>query len=165
MPRKDDAHFNEFAFKNSLEATIDKEKIENLYEKGSIGFLAAEENLEDEEFVNYIKELMARFPEVRFKGFVFNEKQKTELEKIFSVSICSCIVIKSVTHFLASLEVYIGALNMDLEWNLIKLCRRYSNYVITPKLKIQDKPILELIDNFLTDTEYKLKHIKILKEV
>jgi hypothetical protein len=109
MPRKDDAHFNEFAFKNSLEATIDKEKIENLYEKGAIGFLATEENLEDEEFMNYIKELMVRFPEIIIKPLCFSYAQRLIIKHIFVSELdrIKILNIKNIYMLANEIEVYI----------------------------------------------------------
>jgi hypothetical protein len=82
MPRKDDTHFNEFAFKNSLEATIDKEKIENLYEKGSIGFLATEENLEDEEFMSLIIELKKELKDTKILAIYLKKDIAKVIKKL-----------------------------------------------------------------------------------
>ena len=75
--------FNEMAFLNSLLTPIDEEKIKDVYCPNSIGFLATEENLEDEEFVHYIKELLIKFPNVQFKGFCFNESTLNLSKQIF----------------------------------------------------------------------------------
>jgi hypothetical protein len=66
-------NFNEIAFMHSLNQPINDE-MKNMYYPNAIGFLATKENLEDEEFVGYIKELMVRFPEVEFKGFCFDNR-------------------------------------------------------------------------------------------
>ncbi len=110
MPSRDDEHYDEFVFKNSLEATIDKKRLENLYEKNVIGFLATQENLNDKDFMDYIKELMARFPDVTFKAFSFSDKQRRNVEILFQDNICK---IQSVTpsdiyDFCQSLEVLIS---------------------------------------------------------
>ena len=65
---KDDDRYNEFVFMNSL-GQVDEAEIKDMYCPNSIGFLATEENLEDEDFMEYIKKLMERFPDVEFKGF------------------------------------------------------------------------------------------------
>ncbi len=77
---KNDEDFNETRFLLSLNEPINEE-LKNMYKPNSIGFLATKENLEDEEFVGYIKELIKRFPEVEFKGFCFEEKIKERLKK------------------------------------------------------------------------------------
>ncbi|WP_148570521.1 hypothetical protein [Aliarcobacter cryaerophilus] len=78
---EDDGRYNEFCFMNSINQPI-SEEMKNMYKPNSIGFLATKENIEDEEFMGYIKELIERFPDVEFKGFCFNENEKNLLEKL-----------------------------------------------------------------------------------
>jgi hypothetical protein len=145
MPRKDDTHFNEFAFKNSLEATVDKEKIENLYEKGAIGFLATEENLEDEEFVEYIKELMVRFPEVRFKGFVFSDELKEKTREQFNGDGLELFESRSVYDICQNIEIYLSNYERtfanQLENGMVNLLRKYSTDVACLGLGLQRQEI------------------------
>lgn len=75
--------FNEASFLNTLKSSIEEEQICNTYSLNSIGFLASEENLEDEGFVQYIKELQKRFPSIEFKTFYFNNNQKKLAEEVF----------------------------------------------------------------------------------
>ena len=89
---REDEKYNELSFMKSLEEPIDKEKIKDLYCPNAIGFLATEENLADEEFVGYIKELMERFPDVEFKGFCFSKTDIIVLEKTFSARIKAKII-------------------------------------------------------------------------
>src|SRR5574344_1659421 len=65
---KNHEKFNEAKFFNSLSEPL-SEELRNMYQPNCIGFLSAKENLEDEEFLEYIKDLMERFPDVEFKGF------------------------------------------------------------------------------------------------
>ena len=74
---KDDEKYNELSFMKSLEEPID-EKLKDMYCPNAIGFLATEENLEDVEFVGYIKELMERFPDIEFKAFMIKGKDKNK---------------------------------------------------------------------------------------
>ena len=69
---KNHPKFNEMAFLNSLESPINEESTDFYYQDG-IGFLATKENLEDEEFMDYIKELFIRFPSINFYGYSFYE--------------------------------------------------------------------------------------------
>lgn len=66
--------FNEAKFIHSLNEPI-SEELKDMYKPNSIGFLATKENLEDEEFVGYIKELIERFPEMKINGFCINNTQ------------------------------------------------------------------------------------------
>ncbi len=75
---KNHEKFNEAKFLHSLSEPL-SEELKNMYKPNCIGFLATKENLEDEEFVEYINELMDRFPDVEFKGFCFNDRQKKAL--------------------------------------------------------------------------------------
>lgn len=79
--------FKGYLFDNSLHQTIEKNKIKDLYNKNTIGFFATEEKLQNENFINFIKTLHKELPETRFKGFYVDDKQKTEIKKIFSKEI------------------------------------------------------------------------------
>ncbi|QNM88292.1 hypothetical protein [Aliarcobacter cryaerophilus] len=78
---KNDKDFNEAKFLHSLSEPL-SDALKNMYKQNCIGFLATKENLEDEEFMNYIKELIARFPDVNFVGFYFNRNEKILLEEL-----------------------------------------------------------------------------------
>ena len=88
---KNHEKFNEAKFLHSLSEPL-SEELKNMYKPNSIGFLATKENLEDEEFVGYIKELMVRFPDVEFKGFCFTNKQKDLLAQSQLLNIMSDIL-------------------------------------------------------------------------
>lgn len=94
---KNHESFNEAKFLHSLSEPIDEEKIKDIYSPNSIGFLATKENLEDEEFMGYIKELINRFPDVEFKEFCFNKtSNKTnsiEVTTIYDITKNCCILI------------------------------------------------------------------------
>jgi len=87
---KNHVKFNEYRFLHSL-GNVDVEKIKDLYCPNSVGFLATEKNLNDNDFVEYIKELMVRFPNVEFKAFYFNQLEKelikSRLNKIDNIFI------------------------------------------------------------------------------
>ena len=68
---KNHEKFNEAKFLHSLSEPL-SEELKNMYKPNCVGFLATKENLEDEDFMGYIKELMIRFPNVEFKGFYTN---------------------------------------------------------------------------------------------
>lgn len=71
-----DEQYNKLRFMANLEEPVDTEKIKDLYCPNVIGFLATEENLEDEVFVEYIGELNSKFPFVNLKIFYFKNKIK-----------------------------------------------------------------------------------------
>ncbi|WP_157351425.1 hypothetical protein [Aliarcobacter butzleri] len=80
---KNHESFNEARFIHSLNEPI-SEELRNMYKPNSIGFLATKENLEDDEFVQYIKKIQKRFPRVEFKTFYFNNHQKKLAEEVFN---------------------------------------------------------------------------------
>ena len=144
MPTRNDKHFNEFTFKNSLEATIDKKRLENLYEKNTIGFLATDENLEDEDFVKYIKELMVGFPDVRFKAFCFTEVQKNKVRH----HICNkleVLLLKTVYEIALNVEIYLSnyerPYDYQLENAIVRNLRRYSTDVAVIGLGLNQQNI------------------------
>lgn len=106
--RRDDAKYNELSFMKSLEEPIDEEVIKDLYCPNAIGFLATEENLEDEEFVGYIKELMIDFPMYHFKALIFNDQMKADVLNIFENKCMQICVINSVADMIENIEVYVS---------------------------------------------------------
>lgn len=92
---KSHKNFNEARFMRSLDEPL-SEELKDMYKPNSIGFLATKENMEDEEFVGYIKELMERFPEVEFKGFCFVKDieliQKMNFKNKFSYFVINNII-------------------------------------------------------------------------
>ncbi len=76
---KNHEKFNEAKFLQSLNEPLSDE-LKNMYKPNTIGFLATKENMEDEEFMGYIKELIERFPDVEFKGFSFEKKQISKIK-------------------------------------------------------------------------------------
>jgi len=81
----DETHpkFNEARFLNSLENPINDENFKDIYCSNTIGFLLTEENLKDEKFIEYIKMLITKFPNNKFKGFYYNENNKVLAKTIF----------------------------------------------------------------------------------
>lgn len=127
---ENDERYNEFRFMNSLNQPISKE-IQNMYCPNSIGFLATKENLEDEEFLGYIKELVKRFPTINLKGFHFSninfKKYNLDLKIEF-------IQIDNIYTILKNIEFYVHNLNNQKN-NIMMYIRRnsisiYSYYFI-----------------------------------
>ena len=74
---KNHEDFNEAKFLHSLSEPL-SEELKNMYKPNCVGFLATKENMEDEEFIGYIKELMERFPDIEFKAFMIKGKDKNK---------------------------------------------------------------------------------------
>lgn len=72
-------------FMASLEAPIDDQRVENPDMQNDIGFLAVRENLEDEAFMSYVEELLARFPQIKVKAFYFTRDAHVQLKERFKL--------------------------------------------------------------------------------
>lgn len=156
MPSREDKHYNEFTFNNSLVAAIDKKRIENLYEKDAIGFLAVEENLEDEDFMNYIKELMARFSQVTFKAFYLNQEQKQLIGEVFEKRI-ETFKLFNIVDLANNSEIFItrNSYQFDMQlYNLI-LDNFHNIYVVNYEPSIRET-LLNDFDNTFANRSIEL---------
>src|SRR5574344_1579681 len=120
--------FNEAKFLHSLSEPL-SEELRNMYKPNCVGFLATKENLEDEEFVEYINELMERFPNSKFKAFYTNLQdignQKDNLKFIHFISICD---IKDV---IQDIEIFIfNNYKVNLEVQLFSKIRESCKNII-----------------------------------
>ena len=116
---KEDEKYSEFVFMNSL-GQVDEAKIKDMYCPNSIGFLATEENLKDEAFMGYIKELMRRFPTMTIKGFCFRNNFTSENIEIK--------VAKNIYDVLGQIEFFIPVINDYPKFNgLFSVFKKCSN--------------------------------------
>ncbi len=108
---ENDEKYNECLFMNSLYQPLD-EKIKEMYGKNCIAFLAVKDNLADENFVNYIKELYVRFPQATFKAFYFNSNDQKMITSIFwnEMNRLELVIPKSIYDVANDTEVYINNL-------------------------------------------------------
>jgi hypothetical protein len=161
---EEDERYNEFIFMNSL-GQVDETKIKDSYCPNCIGFLATKKNLDDEEFMNYIKELMKKFPKIEFKGFYFNAPQRL----IESIEI---IKINQYTDLIGKISVLIINPQVNFNW-LDQYTNHHQNKIqnilVSPfermhfHKKIQDiyMPILiEKIKNNLENFHLTFEDIK-----
>lgn len=108
---KNDEKFNEYKFLNSLSKPIDEDKVKDVYCPNSIGFLATEKNLNDTDFMNYIKELVIKFDHIQFKGFAFDTKN---IKDYFNAPNISIETVSQIEDILINCSIFIS--------------NRYSNY-------------------------------------
>ncbi|DAB29040.1 MAG TPA: hypothetical protein CFH84_11545, partial [Sulfurimonas sp. UBA12504] len=119
--------FNEYKFMSSL-AFIDEEKIKDLYCPNAIGFLATEENLADEDFVGYIKELMERFPDVELKGFCFDERQIVLAKNLFKK--VQLTVVKDIYSLSREIEFFIWTLFGKVDLKIQAILTRKNDHIL-----------------------------------
>lgn len=118
--------YNEYCFLESLKEPIDEEKIKDLYCPNSIGFLAVKENLEDMEFMNYIEELMIRFPNTIFNGFTFSiNDYNLSFSRFPKINF---IIPLNIENILENIEVFIATSQNYTHYNtLIKKIAYYND--------------------------------------
>ena len=71
--------YNELRFNKNLKELENESETEKAYCLNSVGFLATENNLKDDDFMSYIKDFIKTFPQINFYGFYF-EKEKIKKE-------------------------------------------------------------------------------------
>ncbi|MDX4038442.1 hypothetical protein [Aliarcobacter skirrowii] len=94
---KNHEKFNEAKFLHSLSEPL-SEELKNIYKPNSIGFLATDINLNDQDFVEYIKTLHKKFPELIIKPICFNQAEKDLIKLSFEKEIYSKFKILEPTH-------------------------------------------------------------------
>lgn len=102
---RDDEKFNEYKFLHSLSKPIDEDKIKDMYCPNSIGFLAIEENLNDTKFVSYIKELIDKFPNVKFIGFYLSNHERLRAEEIFVSFKLSSVLLQNTYQLIQNVSI------------------------------------------------------------
>lgn len=131
---KNHEKFNEAKFLHSLSEPL-SEELKNTYKPNCVGFLATKENLEDEEFVEYIKELMEKFPDVEFKGFYINSQDIKSSKN--TLNFIEFISISDIADVVKDIEIFI-----------------FNNYKVNSEVKLfikireSCKNILALHSNF-----------------
>ncbi|MCD6258803.1 MAG: motility associated factor glycosyltransferase family protein [Helicobacteraceae bacterium] len=161
---RDDEKYNELSFMKSLQEPIDEEKIKDLYCPNAIGFLATRENLEDEEFVGYIKELMLDFPLYHFKALIFNDQMKVNVLNIFENTCMQICVINNVADMIENIEVYVSNNERNrLDTEVLYYLRNVSTDVLCMGLYLnqqnvtieeQEKNNTEYFSKFFDNLEY-----------
>ena len=131
---KNHEKFNEAKFLHSLSEPL-SEELRNMYKPNCVGFLATKENLEDEEFVEYIKELMIRFPNVEFKGFYTNLQDIKNKKDTFKF--IEFISISDIADVVKDIEIFI--------FNNYKVNSEFKLFI---KIRESCKNILALHSNF-----------------
>lgn len=104
---KNHESFNEAIFLHSLNEPI-SEELKNMYKPNTIGFLATKDNLEDEEFVEYINEIIKDFPEYDFKALYFDKDSIKEIKNKFQHSNLNLVEIKNIKDIFINLQVLLG---------------------------------------------------------
>lgn len=111
---KNHESFNEARFIHSLNEPI-SEELKNMYKSNSIGFLATKENLEDDEFVEYINQIMNDFPAYKFVALYIDKNLTKEIKNKFGNNSLELIELKDKKDIFANLEVYLSNYQKNLQ--------------------------------------------------
>ena len=111
---KNHESFNEARFIHSLNEPI-SEDLKNMYKSNSIGFLATKENLEDDEFVEYINQIMNDFPAYKFVALYIDKNLTKEIKNKFGNNSLELIELKDKKDIFANLEVYLSNYQKNLQ--------------------------------------------------
>ncbi|MCT7590803.1 hypothetical protein [Aliarcobacter butzleri] len=108
---KNHEDFNQTRFILSLEEPI-SEELKNMYKPNNIGFLATKENLEDEEFMEYIEYISDNFRNNEINCFYYSGDPSSNkiLKNIQNIKF---IFISSFKDILPNIEIYIHNLNIQ----------------------------------------------------
>lgn len=154
---ENDYSYNEFRFINSINQPI-SEEIKGMCSPNRIGFLATKENLEDKEFIAYIKELMKEFHDIEFKEFCFNKtSNKTnsiEITTIYDITKNCCVLITNPQ-----------LINNQLDQIITQQQTKFQNVFISPLWKINmNKKVKDIVNTNLISTIKNNLEIFSLKE-
>lgn len=141
--------FNEARFIYSLSGPIGEE-FRNMYIPNNIGFLATKENLEDEEFVEYINQIMNDFPEYDFKALYFDKNSIKEIKEKFKNTNLELLELKEIRNIFENLEVYISNYEKTFrdpyEIGIVNMLRLKSNDIPVLSLSLNRAKNLTLYE-------------------
>jgi hypothetical protein len=119
-----DPKYNENSFLESLKEEINIDEIRYIYCPNSIGFLAIKENLEDEVFIQYLRELINLFPNTIFNGFAFNTDDYNLSLSIFPK--INLITPTNIKNILENIEIFLATNQNYLLYN--KLIEKIGHF-------------------------------------
>jgi hypothetical protein len=110
---------------------IDSEKIKDLYCKNGIGFLAVKENLEDNDFMGYLKELIDSFSTITLIAFEIANEQTIGLDKVFGKQSerVRLIAIKNIDEIAENIEILILNRSNSLDLITSTIVQKYSDEI------------------------------------
>ncbi|QNM92447.1 hypothetical protein [Aliarcobacter cryaerophilus] len=149
---KNHEKFNEAKFLHSLSEPL-SEELKNMYKPNCVGFLATKENLEDEEFVEYVNEIIKDFPEYDFKALYFDKNSIKEIKNKFGKnSNLELIELKDIKDIFENIEVHISNHQknyQNIENKLVNKLRLNSNEIATINIvsSVNTKMTLHTLEN------------------
>lgn len=149
--------YNENCFLESLNEPIDEEKIKDTC-SNSIGFLATEENLEDVEFIEYIKALMVKFPNTMFKAICLNNLQKELAKNIFQNNKIDFLIPQNIYEIAKNIEIYLCSQKVSKDVEIFSILRINSPQILSIYTNLQINNFKQIsIKDFEKDLSVILK--------
>lgn len=122
---KNHKKFNEAKFIHSLNEPLN-EDLKSLHKPNNIGFLANKENLEDKDFVEYINEIVIRFPNVELIGFYFDKNMKSS--SLINKKI-KFLKISSIIDIIKKIEIFIWDIKDKIDLLIVKYLLKYNDSI------------------------------------
>lgn len=115
---------------------IDAAKSKDLWAKDCIGFFANEENLNNKDFINYIKDLYVRIPNAIFKAFYFNNQERKIMESLFSEELDRVMLISPLDMYdvTKEIEVFLTPID-DINSTIVKNIVKYNQNIMVTAFK------------------------------
>ncbi|NOQ29648.1 MAG: DUF115 domain-containing protein [Helicobacteraceae bacterium] len=117
---------------NKLDQNINLLELKNSYKKGSISFVAIEENIQDEDFILYVENLSNKYPKVTFKIFYFDENQiDTIRSQYFNIiSKLELILFSNIYDITTNTQIYINSSKKSaINLAVTKILRTYCENI------------------------------------
>jgi len=133
------------SFQEGHEKIKDKEKLL----KSNIGFLASQDNINDNDLTGYIQELCNIFPEMTFRVFYFSDLQKDEIEKKldFEDSRLEFTLLQDINDIGKMTDIVICNDKIQLDKNIHDTLRRNSSAISMNYNTVgKDYSIMDIID-------------------
>lgn len=124
-------NYNEYLFNYNINKPIKNNEGKGSFTKNVISFMANDINLNNSNFINYIKVLRTILPDTKFKVFYFNEKQKQLFKNCFieDMEKYDLLIPKNSLDITRETEIFIG-LDSYLSKNIIRSLSKNNNHLI-----------------------------------
>lgn len=114
--------------------------------KNVIGVLGTSENIEDNDFTQYIKQIITDFPEIKLKVFIFNDDQNNKIKDILNSTRIEFILLKNIKDIFKEVKVYLSNNNRNsLDTKILHSLRKITTnlFCIGLNLNLNKITVLE----------------------
>jgi hypothetical protein len=117
-----------FRLLHNVKQPINENALKTVYSEKSLGFFALAENLKEQNFIHFIKEIHSKVPELIFKPICFNEEQEKLIKKRIPIKEENLQIItpENIYSLTQEIEFFIYFLNNDLDIQTSNIIRDHS---------------------------------------